>query len=581
MAFSDITYSITSGATDIPVTPRITDLVFSGQDDEDLGAYVRRIETEMVFGGADYSTLYDNWEAVGSCADLPFNVKYQGSTRYTGVLRIGGPNISWDIDNCRARATIDPSGAFSCFRQSWEEEQNLLDIVKPAATVQPLFGTLVEVTCGPVNNGGPIEILGYFELNVNACLSGNDDAYAMKRAYIEEITPGSSYDHYATWVTEQYTTNCSGGTPQPPVGDGWVLLTNDCAGSGTATYGRPPVTAYVGELSSTTGKYWDTTFEVVGNDVSSFDNGRSLSSLLTALADDCGLTVRSHFFGINPSGATPSGDVYDSAITFLQNVILFQKSDIKRPDAINNATVGNWTSRGILESLREQFNVRWKITASTMEIEHVSYFQASQGEDFSAYETIQGLHAYSGNETPIARQERWAFMEDTTYAFRGVPIRYENCVPYDAPAEEIHDIGPVNNDVDFIQYNTDQVSDEGFVFVNAYLDAGAGTYHFITINSPLNTQALRNGHLAIPTLLDKYHRHDRMLPEGKLNNNTVTFESTQRRKRQVELRVQMSIADFFDWDENDLVKTQMGWGKVDSFSYSCRTCTLTLNVEHE
>lgn len=583
--YSDLTYTITSGAIEIAVTPIISDLIFSGQEDEALGSYVQRIEGEMLFAGADYSTLYNNWEASGACAALPFNVKYGGETKYRGVLRIGSPNIQWDVSNCYARASIDPSGAWYCLRENQDEEQNMLTVGKTAITVQPLFGTLVEVTCGPVNVATPIEIEGYFELNVNACLSGNDAAYSLKRAYIEEITPGSSYDHYATYITEQYTTNCSGGIPQEPIGDGWVLLEDDCAGSGTATYGRPPRLRFVGEQSGTTGKYWDNTYEVTGADTDNYDNARSLEDLLENLiTPECGLTVRSQFFDINPSGATPSGSVYDTAGQFLPNVLVFQKSDIKRPDATDNATVANWTTQGLLSSLREQFNVRWKVTPGLFRLEHVSYFNRSQGLDLTsgnAGSRIEGLHSYGRDNATITRQERWAFMEEVEYAFRGLPIIYGDCVPYDAEEETTHDLGPVNNNVEYIEDNTDQVSDEGFVFVNAYFQSASGTYHFITVDSIVNTIAIKNGHLSIPHLLDNYHRHDRMLINGNLNGNEVTFDSAQRNKKQVDLQVKMSNAAFWDFDPYNLVKTQMGWGKVERFRYSFKTCVLTLTISHE
>lgn len=570
MAFSDLTYSITSGATDIPVTPLISDLVFTGQEDEELGSYVRRIATEMVFGGSDFTTLYDNWEATGNCASLPFNVKLSGVTKYTGILRIGGPGIAWDISNCRARATIDPSGVFLCAKENWDTEFNILDNGYTRYEVQPLLGTLETIECTDTDSSFSLR-------EIDNCLTAPSGVWTPYRNSCTNLG-GGNFSYSTTWIREKVTIPCVSGSAVAPPG-GWTLLTDNCPTD--ATFVRIPATDFSFDNSffNVLDSYLE--YYTVTSGGTSFDNGVKLNDILAGEVGCAGVTVRSQFFGLNPSGATPSGDVYDTAATYLPDVLIFQKSDVKRPDVSQNATIGNWTYNGLLSSLKEQFNIRWRLTADTLRIEHVSYFQASQGEDFSAAETIQGLNAYSGNDTEISRRERWAFMEDTYYGFRGQPIEYSDCVPYDAQEETVHDIGPVNNDVDFIQANLESVSDEGFVFVNAYNNAASGTYHIITTSSLVNSLQLLNGHMAIPSLLDNYHRHDRMLPTGTLNGASVTFESTQRRKRQVELRVQMSLSDFFAWDESQLVKTQIGWGKVVDFSYSCRTCTLTINVEHE
>lgn len=572
MAFSGITYSILSGITDIPVTPRISDLVFTGQKDEDLGSYVRRIDTEMLFSGADYSTLYDNWEAIGQCAGLPFNVKLEGITQYTGILRIGGQAISWDISNCRATARIDPSGVHLCAKESWAAEFNILGGAYKPYEVEPILGSLETIECTDTDTSFSLR-------EIDNCLTAPSGIWAPYRNQCENLG-GGNYGYSTTWIRETVTIDCVSGAAVAPPG-GWTLLTDNCPTN--ATFVRTPATDFNFSESyfnipptSSYLEYYDVTSGGVA-----FDNGIRLNNILEGEVGCAGVTVRSNFFGLNPSGASPSGDVYDAAAMYLQDIFIFQKSDIKRPDVSQNATIGNWTYAGLLASLKAQFNVEWLLTGDTLRIEHVSYFQAAQGLDFSAYTTIQGLYAYSGNDAAITRRERWAFMEDSYYGFRGLPVEYSDCVPYDAEEETVHDIGPVNNDVDFVRNNQAQASDEGFVFVNAYYNSGAGTYHMVTVPSLVNSLQLLNGHLAIPSLLDNYHRHNRMLPAGLMNGASVIFESTQRRKRQVELRVQMSNADFFAWDESELVKTQIGWGKVVSFSYSCRTCTLTLSIDHE
>lgn len=572
--YSDFTYTITSGATEIPVTPVMATLAFTGEDDEEVGAYPRRIDGELAFVGADFALLYDNWESAGQCAALPFNVKYQGATRYRGILRIGSANVRWDISNCRAYASIDPSGAYLCAKDSWETEFNVLGY--KTETVSPVLGTLATITCTDSDTSFSLR-------DIDSCLTAPSGTWTVYRNQCTNAG-GGNFDYSTTWIREEVTIACVSGAAVAPPG-GWELVMDNCPTN--ATFARKPATdfnfdnSYFNVLDSYLEWY-----DVVSGSVE-YDNGVLLNSVLQGSNNCTGLTVRSNFFNINPSGASPSGTVYETAADYLQSILIFQKSDIKRPGASQNATVANWTFKGLLQSLREQFNIRWRITPGTLRIEHASYFTGTQGLDLTAGSyaaRIQGLHAYSMDNGRAARRERWQFMEETYYGFRGEPITYTECVPYDAEEEEIHDIGPVNNDITYIQNNTGQVSDEGFVFINAYANTASGTYHIITTDNftgLAGAAPLLNGHMAIPSLLHYYHRHERMLPAGTLNGDAVTFDSTQRRRRQVDLSVVMSNADFLDWDESELINTQMGWGKVVRYRYDAKSYLLTLTLSYE
>jgi len=577
MAFSDFTYSILSGAVEIPLTPVVETLVFTGEEDEDLGAYVKRLETQFIFIGSDYSTLYDNWEGAGLCDALPFTIDYNGAEYYTGILRVGGPGGIWDVSNCRYRASIEPSGSWKCLQDEWEEEFNIFDGASEV-TVNTFLGTLTEYTCGPVNAGAPVTVNGYFEANVSGCLTGPLSAYSLKRARIEEITPGSSYDHYATWVTEEITVACSGGSPIPPPGDGWILITDNCPTD--ATYARAPQMIYDGDYRATSKLYWDNRYSVAGGDVTEIDNAVPLNDLLE-WAYPCAGNIISDFFGINADATYPSGSsAYTEALANLQNVVLWQKTDVKLANATNNATIGTWTLKKLLESLKTQLNVQWRSDASgNLRLEHVSYWEDSNGTDLSASSRITGLHSYQYDGDGLARYEDWQWMESASSLFEADRIKYGDCVGVDAAEEIVHRADLVNNDVGYIQANPDQVSDEGFVFANTYVDSGQ--YYFVTEASEFGGDLLFNGHMSWPNLMSHYHRWERPLPSGRLNNVQTTFESSKRRRKQVDVSYTLSNADFLTFDPYQLVKTQMGWGKVERYRYDAKSCLMTLTLSHE
>lgn len=579
--FSDFTYSITSGPAEITINPVIDSLVFSGEEDEDLGAYVRRVETEFVLTGSDYSTLYDNWESAGLFADLPFNISLNNSNYYTGILRIGSPSIRWDVSNCRARATVDPSGAWLCAQERWKDEINILS--GPARVSTSYYtGTIEETSCITSRIDTDPD---YADTSpITTCITSGAGWVLYKHIVEEVFGVGLDPDQrtlFSDYVREVITVGCDGGSPVPPPGSGWILITDNCPTD--ATYAREPQVGTLFDQTLTGDQIVYQLASVYGyTEGTSIPSGVSLSGVLDTY-NTCGYSIVSDFFGISPDMSYPSGDVYTSALANLQNVLIFQKSDVKRPDAAEQATVGTWTYQKLLDSLKEQFNVKWQLDGSTLRIEHVSYFSGTSGIDLTAgayASRILGLHAYSADNAELSRQERWFFMEDTSKAFLGSPIVYSS-VPYDAEDEKPHDLGEVNNDVRFIQENTDSVSDNGFTFVNSYYNSPSGTYSLISEDSAAGYGIQANGHLSIPNLLDAYHRHERLLPAGTLNGTAVTFDSTVRRKRQVDLQVLMDNATFQTWDAGDLVKTQMGWGKVVRYRYDAKTCLLTLTLSHE
>lgn len=577
MPLSDYTYYVTTSGN-VQVYPVVNDLVFEDTEDEDRGGYVRRLTTELVFAGADFDLFYDNYEVSGLCATLPIEIRYQGSAFYNGILRVSPDRGKWDVSNCRYRTNIEPSGDWQCLFDGWEDEFNIFTPVSEV-TVNTFLGTLTEYTCGPVSAGAPITVNGYFEQNVSGCLAGTLDAYSLKRARIEQS--GAVYNHYATWVTELITLSCSGGSPVTPPGDGWVLITDNCPTN--ATYGRAPQMIYDGDYRESSGLYWDNRYLVAGGDVTEIDNAVPLNDLLEAV-HPCSGDVVSDFFGINPDATYPSGSAaYTEALANLQSVVIFQKSDVKLANASNNATIGRWTLRELLNSLKTQFNIEWRVQAGgILRIEHVSYFERSQGLDLTSGANatrIAGLYSYEYDGDGIARYETWEFMEGASNLFNARRIEYGDCVGPDAPEQIVNRADRVNNDIGYIQASPDQIADDGFVFANTYVSGG--NYYFVTEASEFGGDLLFNGHMSWPNLMEHYHRWRRPLPTGTLNNVLQDFESSIPRKQQAEVSIFMSPTTFSTFDSGNLVKTQLGWGEIVNLRYSAASCRLSLKIRHQ
>lgn len=573
-------YSLPPSATETELTeisPGGDDIQFEDVKERNAIFHRRHCRTEFTLYGAAYDTIKALFD-VDKCDEILLHLRYDNVEQWKGSVNL--KKSKWFDDICNVKITPQIEDNATCVLQNWEEEKNMFGFGSEVVA-ETFFGTLVEITCGPVNQSSPVEINGFFEQNVNACLSGNDAAYTLRRAYIEEITPGSSYDHYATYVTEQAVITCLGGLPVPPPGDGWVLLINDCGGSNTATYGRPVQVVYTGEMSATSGKYWDNTYESVGGSVSQYDNGRLFSDIIQGLVNPCGYTVVSDFFNINPDATAPSNSAY-TASTSLHTLFVYQKADIKRPDASNPSTIGYLKLRDVLNWLREKYNVYWRVDGTDFRLEHVSYFEGSNGEDLTSTqpEIVANRNNFTFDNDKLVPREQFSWMDPTNDAdFRGLDIVYPNsCTDPELEPNNVA-LSRVFTDLGKIFDNVEAVSDEGFFFMAT--DLISGTYYINRETGEISGEIKANAHLSWANLQENYLTWYRMQPTGTLNNISQTFDSYKRSKRQQLISPQFSVTDFFALDLTEKLNSEIGWGEIDKGTYSAASCRYNVELLHD
>lgn len=571
-------YSLPPSATETEITaisPADGDLLFEDTRERDQIFHRRNCRTEFSLFGAGYDTIKALFNA-DPCEEILFHLKYNGAEKFKGNINL--KKAKHDDDICNIKFTPVINDANTCIFQNWEEEKNMFNFGSEVIA-ETFLGTVTSITCGPVNQASSIEINGFYELNVNACLSGNDAAYTMLRAYNEEITPGSSYDHYATFVTEQVVTACSGGSPVPPPGDGWVLLIDNCPTD--ATYGRPVQVNYLGELSATTGKNWDNQYEVVGGKNSEYDNARLFSDIIEGLLTPCSYTVVSDFFNINPDASAPSNDAY-TASAALHTMFVYQKSDIKRPNDSNPATVGNLTLRDMLKWLREMFNVYWRIEGTDFRLEHISYFEGANGEDLTSTQpsVVSKRNQFTTDNDKLVPRESFSWMDPTTDAdFHGLDIIYPSSCTDPELEPNKPSLDRVFTDLGRVDSLPDSVSDEGFFFMAT--DEDSGTYYINREFGEISGLVKPNAHLSWANLHENYLTWGRMQASGTLNNVSQTFNSYKRSKRQQSLPVQISVDDFFALDLTDKFNTELGWGEIDKGTFSAAQCRYNVELLHD
>lgn len=580
------TFFVDNGISPVQVYPRVSNLRFSVKPDGSNGFYRLALSTPMVFAGSDY-TLLKTEDDANDCTVWDFVIKFAGTEVYRGYMRFDTSAFAWDISNCRVSVRIDPQDDYTCFLREWGNQINIFD---GTAThdVSAFFGAIECELCVETAPGSPPDY-PLSSIPVAECTPAlsPSDGWTITYNINEGVTlvsvgPPALYETQIgtqTRYCRQFVSDASHSS-EPP-GDGWLNVTGGWARAITVTADLANSALTPNASNELIQAFFSPGLNLEDEDnpvISTIDNGVLLNDLLVTFAP-CGLDVVSDFFGIDPDATAPANDAYTWASEYAQAIIVWQKSDVKRPGATNNATNGKWTYQGLLNAIAVQYNLRLRITGTTLRIEHVSYFEAANGTDIATDypDRIRGLHRYQIDDSQTPKSERWQFMENTSAAFAGVPIKY-NCFGDENTGEQVYQIERTNNDIPELLNSPDSFADDGFVFGCCHEDSG--TYYLISAENPIDSTLYLNGPFSIPNLLDALHRWERPLPEGDLNEVATTFESSRKRKKQTSISIPMGATDFFAFDFSELVNTQIGWGEVTEASYDAASCLLTLNTAH-
>jgi hypothetical protein len=316
--------------------------------------------------------------------------------------------------------------------------------------------------------------------------------------------------------------------------------------------------------------------------------------------------VVSDFFEWNPVGDAPGYVAGKNYVTGLDNMLadlfMSQKSDILDPTATEPATIGNITFNQVMDLIvRTIPNARWFVTAALeLRIEHISYFQFLNTADLTIapYDRmIVGTNKYSYLKDRRPKREKFKWMEAYNSDFKGADIIYdpvcvepsvggirpgqnysafqgaENAVTYSA------DI--ITTDLEYISSSPTEISDEGFVLLCA-VDDGLGNYTVAYEVGLISGQLMPNAHLSWANLHYAYHRHDRVLLEGTMNNTAETFLSSRKTKAQNDFSIYdcCSGIDYsvYNAEIPGTVTTAIGEGSIEEYSLSLKTMKLTLKL---
>jgi len=328
----------------------------------------------------------------------------------------------------------------------------------------------------------------------------------------------------------------------------------------------------------------DSWWWVIGKDVE-YDNGRLLKNVIEDLVSSiCPeiTTIRSDFFQWNPLNPSLFHYVYNRPTEY-NYLTIHQKSDIKNPNATENATIGNLTWKEFTEWMRK-IEVYYIVIDGELHIEHISRFIGTVGLDTTVLpssEFADFRRQFSYDKFEMARIEEFKWMEEQNAEFVGFPIEYKDfsgeyslCVNEDTKEEEFKEL---TTDLKYIQTNPADISNKGFVILANTFD---GVDYNVIENAGIITGVpILNSPMSISVLQDRFLRYNRILPFGNMNRNFTNFESSQFFKKQKKFKIPFCCDTVFN--AIDLVRTTLGEGQIESAEIDFESDTIELKLKYE
>jgi hypothetical protein len=246
----------------------------------------------------------------------------------------------------------------------------------------------------------------------------------------------------------------------------------------------------------------------------------------------------------------------------IKDKYLIEKSDFKRPypstdttsTGIEPASIGNATFKKLVDFICLRYQAKWFIDSDgNLRIEHISYKTLKTGIDISTERTLRREWKYINEEIPnrqiFSDAEGWS--EDWTQK----EIVYGNIPVLDGTKEKKEEFtfSFLCTDVDGANQHLTELSDEGFVFIEAEqsIFRDTGSYSGKTL--------VQNAGLSIANCLYLYYRHNAYKQEFTMFGEPVTALSKRKLKKQ-DVTYLSNIKPKLD----EVLTTNLGAGEINS-----------------
>ena len=235
-----------------------------------------------------------------------------------------------------------------------------------------------------------------------------------------------------------------------------------------------------------------------------------------------------------------------------------------------------------------------------LHIEHISYFK--NGGSYSGTQAVGtditrlknprngkvwgfGQSEYNYDKIDMPARYEYAWMDDSTMPFKGMPIEVISTFVEESKIEEVN-IGNFNADIDYLLLNPNNVSQDGFALMCCTLNnQGVYTLSFqdVTFGEDLwagaqaYTVRLQNYQLAMCFLQPKFLISDMPSYRIKVNGAISSALGIQRKKKQT-ISIPVGTTD---GNNDQLVKTSIGNGEVEraTINLSSRMAKIQLRYD--
>ena len=577
------------------------------REDEGKYFYAKQFQGKITFTGVIFQRLRRIEKSIYICREQ--NLKVYRICPESEILIFDGyfklTEGEWDEDKCKVDLKFEKNTPDKCLKDNRSTKINLLAEVNPKITVKTATvggGVFEYKHCHKkvhVNNSTPYG--GYVW-----CGTGNpDDGNWVAYQHSENMsgTIGTSPDPIQNtldgvwtgdtdWVREIVEVDCN-----EPVPNEWILVEDNCGTTGKKKYAKQATlyncvynNNYIDQNNYST----EWTCQILGGSsggsggsaTATIDNGMHLNSVIKVFVNQfCpNLQVVSDFFQINPQNQSEINYVTGQR-TQTNNLILFQKSDVKRPNVSGNAWKAEWTFEKLMETLTILFNTAYSIENGVFRLEHISWFSRNSGLDLTQpkYEKwLRGSNKYTYDVGSIPQKEIFEFKESYKVAgFWNSEINYSSTCAIGSNKDNTknYTVDDLTTDVELCLNNPSSdssvVEDKGFVLIATRFYNNE--YYIITESSTQGTRL--NNTLSFPRLLRRYGLHNRPVNKGTIDGEMTTFLSTKPIKKGDKISVPLCCDNVFN--PLDTVKTGLGNGIVDSAVFDLQNETLELELLYD
>lgn len=302
-----------------------------------------------------------------------------------------------------------------------------------------------------------------------------------------------------------------------------------------------------------------------------------LTDMIGSYCDD--VEIISDFFEWNSPQPFNYVTGQDNKVKFLT---ISQKSDIKDPLSTEPASVGLINFNELREFLRCIFDVYPSMQGNVLRFEHISYYEnIGSILNVSSYPETKGTNQYEYAKNTLPRVQKYEWMESRDFDFKGVPIIYNDadgnkslCV---GTQEELCSAQLITTDLKYIQDAPPDIANDGFVLMANGYD---GTdFYVLAENGALSGQNKTNAHLSWANLHENYHKNNRVIIDGWLNNVYQEFLSARKIRLQTIIIQECCLTfEALQRIHTPLTILLNSAGEVESVKESTKQNTLEINL---